>query len=140
MSRRRSRTGQMQVLYQMDLKNDYSDLELDYFLNNFDASSEEISYSNSELKYIEDTIPVLVENLEEIDSIIESNLKGWTLKRLAKVDRAILRIAVYEFIFRDDIPNEVSINEAIELAKTYGSKDSAKFINGILGSIYRGMN
>lgn len=133
MSRKRARIGQMQLLYQMDLLNNFEKEELELFIDNF-------SFSKDEKEYISETVPHMLENIQEIDSFIEKNLEGWSLKRLAKVDRAILRIAVFEMLYRDDIPVEVSINEAIELAKAYGSSDSQKFINGILGSVYRSIN
>ncbi|MBR1444623.1 MAG: transcription antitermination factor NusB [Firmicutes bacterium] len=77
------------------------------------------------------------ENIEDIDRIIGENTKGWKVERLAKVDLAILRIAVYEMKYDDDIPNQVAINEAVEMAKKYGEKKSSSFINGILGAINR---
>lgn len=94
-------------------------------------------FNKEEINYIAQTIPELLQNLDKIDELISNNLEGWSLNRLAKVDKEIIRIAIYEFLFRDDIPGEVSINEAIEIAKNYGSKDSSKFVNGILGAIYR---
>ena len=78
-----------------------------------------------------------MDKLDLVDETIEKNLKGWTMARLAKVDRQILRIAVYEFLYKDDIPEEVSINEAVEIARLYSSDEAPKFINGILGTIYR---
>ncbi|EGY76457.1 MAG: transcription antitermination factor NusB [Peptoniphilus sp.] len=133
MSRKKARIGQMQLLYQMDLTNKFDIKEVELFLDNF-------SFSDDEIEYINVAIPQLIDNIEEIDSVIEKNLEKWSFKRLAKVDRAILRIAVFEMLYREDIPEEVSINEAIEIAKVYGSLESQKFINGILGSIYRSIN
>ncbi|AKO94092.1 transcription antitermination factor NusB [Priestia filamentosa] len=75
------------------------------------------------------------ENKEEIDSLISANLEKWTLDRLANVDRIILRLAVYEMKYEEDIPQNVSINEAIELAKTFGDDQSGRFINGVLSKI-----
>ena len=82
-------------------------------------------------------MPDILDKLDLVDDTIEKNLKGWTMARLAKVDRQILRIAVYEFLYKDDIPEEVSINEAVEIARLYSSDEAPKFINGILGTIYR---
>ena len=82
-------------------------------------------------------MPDILDKLDLVDETIEKNLKGWTMARLAKVDRQILRIAVYEFLYKDDIPEEVSINEAVEIARLYSSDEAPKFINGILGTIYR---
>ena len=73
----------------------------------------------------------------EIDPIIEKYASGWTLERMANADRNLLRLCLYEMQNRDDIPSSVSINEAVEMAKKYSTIDSAKFINGILGSFSR---
>jgi N utilization substance protein B len=73
----------------------------------------------------------------QIDPVIEKYAAGWTLERMANVDRNLLRLAVFEILHREDIPPSVSINEAVELAKQYSTQDSAKFVNGILGSVVR---
>jgi transcription antitermination protein NusB len=73
----------------------------------------------------------------DCDAIIEKYAAGWTLERMANVDRNLLRLAVYEILRREDIPASVSVNEAVELSKKYSTTDSAKFINGILGSFLR---
>lgn len=73
----------------------------------------------------------------ECDAVIEKYAAGWTLERMANVDRNLLRLAIYEILRRDDIPASVSVNEAVELSKKYSTADSAKFINGILGSFLR---
>lgn len=75
------------------------------------------------------------EHAEEIDSLIEKHCIRWKKNRLAKVTISILRLAVFELLFMEDIPENVSINEAIELAKLYGGKEDASFINGVLGNI-----
>ena len=72
-----------------------------------------------------------------IDEHIQNNIEGWDIHRLARVDLSILRIAIYELLYRDDIPVQVSINEAIEISKKYSTEDSSKFINGILGGFVR---
>ena len=77
------------------------------------------------------------ENRASIDFLIKKYAAGWTLERMANADRNLLRLAIYEITHRDDIPPNVSINEAIELAKTYSTAESAKFINGILGAVMR---
>lgn len=74
---------------------------------------------------------------EEIDGIIEKYLKGWKLSRISKVNLAILRLAVYETDYVDNVPENVAINEAVELAKKYSGKEDSAFINGILGSYSR---
>lgn len=74
-------------------------------------------------------------NLDEIDEIINGNLVGWSANRISKVSRAILRLAVCEMKFCDDVPVGVAINEAVEIAKKYATKQDASYINGVLGTI-----
>ena len=90
-----------------------------------------------ETLYINDSVSTIKEHLEEIDKHIQDNLEGWSIYRLAKVDLAVLRIAIYEILYREDIPVEVSINEAVETVKKYSTEDSFKFVNGVLGSFVR---
>ena len=75
--------------------------------------------------------------LKDIDRMLEGYLKGWKVERLSKVDLQILRLAVYEMIYQDDVPPKVAINEAIELAKWFGTEDSGKFVNGVLGKMFK---
>ena len=71
----------------------------------------------------------------EIDVVLSDISEHWTVARMPLVDRSILRMAVYEILFLDDVPDSVSINEAVEMAKTYGGDDSSKFVNGVLGKL-----
>lgn len=73
--------------------------------------------------------------LDQIDALIQQVTQHWNLKRIALVEKNILRMGIYELLFREDIPKKVTINEAIEIAKIYGSEDSGKFINGILDRV-----
>lgn len=79
----------------------------------------------------------VLKNLEEIDALIQKYTQHWSLERIATVDRNILRFAIYEILYVEDIPAKVTINEAIEITKRYGDKDSGAFINGILDSIVK---
>ena len=74
-------------------------------------------------------------NLEQVDARMSEVSEHWVVSRMPLVDRNILRLAVFELLFLDDVPHSVTINEAVELAKTYGGEDSSKFINGVLGKI-----
>ncbi len=87
--------------------------------------------------YIEHTVNGVLDHLEEINEKIVANAPDWPLEQMAIVDRNILRIGVYELYFNDDIPAKVAINEAIEIAKSYGGPSSGKFVNGILGAMYK---
>jgi len=78
-----------------------------------------------------------IENTENIDKYIDGNLNGWQKSRLSYVVISILRLSLYEILYCDEIPSGVSINEAVELAKKYGSPEEASYINGVLGSVVR---
>ena len=88
-------------------------------------------------EFVTDFIALYYLHLEEMDSDISKKLKNWDFKRIAVLDKIILRMALVEFLFFPEIPPEVSMNEAIELAKKYSTEDSGKFINGLLDSIFR---
>lgn len=80
------------------------------------------------------------ENIEDIDKKIEDNVKGWSIKRISKVTLAILRLAIYEIMYEKNIPVSVTINEAVELAKIYGSTDDASYVNGVLSAVEKSDN
>ncbi|PIZ94711.1 MAG: transcription antitermination factor NusB [Candidatus Magasanikbacteria bacterium CG_4_10_14_0_2_um_filter_37_12] len=90
----------------------------------------------NEEEYIKNTVDGVLKNIKKIDKIIIKYAPNWPFEQMALVDRNILRIGVYELKINDQIPAKVAINEAIEIAKTYGGQSSGKFVNGILGSIY----
>ena len=85
--------------------------------------------------YIEKVFSGVYDNLEAIDAIISQNAIGWKIHRISKVSLCILRLAIFEIKYLEDIPNSVSINEAVELAKKYATKEDASFINGILSTV-----
>lgn len=85
--------------------------------------------------YARDIVDGIIDNSEEIDEQIETYAQGWSLARMPAVDRAILRIGVWEILFNDEIPAAVAIDEAVESAKTLSTDDSAGFVNGLLGKI-----
>lgn len=101
--------------------------------DNSKNNSDEISAEDK--KYIEQVTKGIAEKLEELDEKIKPYLKGWTMDRIGKTDLAILRLAVYEIFYREDIPYKVSINEAVELAKVFCDDSSPAFINGVLAGI-----
>lgn len=96
------------------------------------------SNTDNEKEYIQKVVNGVVENLSIIDDNILKNLKNWTINRIAKIDLAILRLAIYEILYLEDIPAKVSVNEAVELAKEYGGTDSKSFVNGLLAKIIEG--
>ncbi|ABS34724.1 MULTISPECIES: transcription antitermination factor NusB [Clostridium] len=142
MNRRKSREVAMRLLFQTTLNGE----NLEEALENLKdvRESEEITkekdYESVDLKdvdidYVKRIIKGIEENKEEIDEKIKGNLKNWKIERLSKVDLSILRLCTYELKFEEDIPNRVSVNEAIELAKKYSGEKSATFINGVLGKM-----
>jgi transcription antitermination protein NusB len=90
----------------------------------------------SEKKFIKDLVLKTIKNIKKIDKLILKHAPEWPLLQIAAIDRAILRLGIYELIF-SEIPPRVIINEAVELAKAFGSLNSSKFVNGVLGAIYK---
>ena len=89
-------------------------------------------------EYIEKVLRGVYENADELDKIITLNLKkSWTLNRISKTSHVILKLAIYEMKYVEDVPPRVAINEAVELAKKYGTESDAPFVNGLLGSVYK---
>lgn len=128
MSRRAARKHIFNIIFQIEFhKDDMNDVIEDYI------EQIEKNESPDDIFFIKKEARGILENQNQIDSIISNSTQNWTVERMAKVDIAILRIAVYEFIYSEDIPENVSINEAIELAKEFSSDKAPSFINGILG-------
>lgn len=93
--------------------------------------------AGSQTEYINSTVNCTIENVEKIDAVIEEFSKGWKVSRLAKVTLAVLRVAICEILYKDDIADSIAINEAVEIAKIYNDEKSAKFVNGVLASVHR---
>lgn len=89
--------------------------------------------------YIQDKFEKIRDKIPEIDEILNQASKGWKTSRMGKVDLTILRLASYEVLFDEDVPDKVAINEAVELAKKFGGDDSPSFINGVLGKVAAGV-
>ena len=94
----------------------------------------------TESTYSEECFKGVFENLADIDALIEQNLMGWKIERISKVSLSILRLAIFEMKYMNEIPESVAINEAVEIAKKYTNADESGFINGVLGSISRNTN
>jgi len=90
---------------------------------------------NKDTIYIQDKFEQILAHLTEIDAMVNEVAQGWKTSRMGKVDLTLIRLAVYEIKFEEDIPAGVAINEAVELAKSYGTDDSASFVNGILAKL-----
>ena len=139
--RRAGRIIALQGLYQFDIA-EKSREEIYEFADNYpvlktsegDVKEEFLGKSKS---FSKELINGVLENIEKLDSIIPVYLKNWKYDRILSLDRNILRIGVYELLFRGDIPYKVTINEAIELAKRFGDDKSGSFINGVLDNIVK---
>ncbi len=127
--RRRAREIALQVLYQLDISREDPGEALGVYFENFRPSEKA-------REFCQRLIEGVCQNREEIDRLIEENAENWTLKRMTVVDRNILRVATFELLHCPDIPFKASLNEAIELAKKFGTDDSGAFINGILDRIH----
>ena len=127
--RRRSRELAIKVLFHLEFSKDDPAEAFDLICNDFGAP-EGVKPFSKEL------VLGVCAYLKELDGLIGETSENWRLERIAKVDRSILRLAVYELLHRDDIPPKVSINEAVDLGKKFGTEESGAFINGILDKIY----
>ncbi len=123
----------MQVLYQWDFRGKPSAALPAIILQQMKEFGTGL---NDEVSYIDETINGVVDNVDEIDAVIKQYASHWPIDQMDIVDRNILRIGIYEMKFNDAVPAKVAINEAIEMAKSYGGQSSSKFVNGILGGIY----
>jgi transcription antitermination factor NusB len=111
------------------------EISKDFSIENVDAFIAENENENAEAEFIRDIGIKLVDNKETLDSLISKYSKGWSIVRISKIDLSILRVAIAEMLYRKDISKSISINEAVELAKTYGGENSPAFVNGVLGSV-----
>jgi N utilization substance protein B len=127
LERRRARHQALHILYQREITEESIGRILD-----------EASYSVEEGQLTGFALEVLTgveAHQVRLDRIIEGISENWVVSRMPLVDRSILRLAAYEMLYRDDVPDSVAINEAVEMAKVYGGEDSSKFVNGILGRL-----
>ncbi len=106
-----------------------------YFEDPASDDDRPVDFEEDDENYIKDKFDRIVAKMDELDAMINGHAKGWDTGRIGKVDLAILRLAIFEMVFDDDIPVGVAIDEAVELAKKYGQDESASFVNGILAGI-----
>ncbi len=133
MTRTAARESLMQMLFQMEAQNDFSEEAKIQFIQLNIEEEDQLAYFNT-------VFDSFVQNKEQIDSLIEEYSNGWKLSRLARVDLSVLRLCLAEFKFAPEgkaTPVNAAISEAVKMAKKFGSDDSGKFVNGILGKISR---
>lgn len=125
------RTALMQALYESEF---HPDRKLQDVLARRLA---ELEPSEDDQTYIEHAAAGLQKHRDEINKLIEKNAPEWPLDQIAAIDRAVLRLGIYEVLWSDEVPPKVAINEAVEIAKQYGGENSGSFVNGVLGTVYR---
>lgn len=126
MKRRTAREKALQTLFQIDINDIPPDDALEYVM---DQPVGDV--------YLNRLVHGVTEKKTVIDERIEKNLENWSFSRLAAVERAVLRIAAYEIFYEDEVPQSVAINEAVELANTFGDEKSGKFVNGVLSKMIK---
>ncbi|WP_300902336.1 transcription antitermination factor NusB [uncultured Clostridium sp.] len=134
MKRQKSREKAMELLFSMELsKNSYEET-LENFIEDY-----EVDLNTIDIDYIKNIIKVVTDNLEVIDEKIVGSLVNWKLDRISKVNLTILRLAVAEMMFVEDVPGSVAINEAVELTKKYSDEKSSSFVNGVLDKVLKSL-
>ena len=126
--RRRAREFALQILFQQDINRNNWEEGLKLFWELTPADPDVVTFTNV-------LVRGTIEHLKEIDHLIKKYAQNWDINRMAVVDRNLLRFSIYELLYFEEIPPKVTINEAIELAKTFGTQESGRFINGILDRI-----
>lgn len=135
-SRHLSRVGALQALFAADM---LGDLSLSSLLLNLEKNGTSVSRDDADTEFTDSLIRGVAAKRNDIDAIIEKAAPQWPLPKIAAIDRNILRIGLFELLFGESlaVPPKVALNEAIELAKTFGGDSSGRFVNGVLGSVYR---
>jgi len=126
--RRQAREIALQALYMIDFNDHWNEYLPGSFFNYFEAES-------SSKNFAEILIQGVLDNRSKLDSVITRASENWSIQRMARVDRSLLRVSCFELCCLPDVPKNVSINEAVEIAKRFGSEDSPMFINGVLDKI-----
>lgn len=138
MSRTHAREDAFKLIFEMEITKISGKDALRYLFDTVEKNNEmwaQDSISSSARKYLEEVVLGVEDKCSELDEKIEATLKDWTMKRISKISLSILRLAAYEIAFVDDIPNKVSVNEAVELTKKYAGKAESSFVNGVLGTL-----
>ena len=132
MKRKRSREIAMELLFSREISKNSSEETLGCFVEDYDMDWETI-----DLEYIKEVMKSVVDHKEEIDEIIKNSLINWTIDRVSKVNLTIVRLAIAEMLYINDVPEVVAINEAIELTKKYSDDKSVSFVNGALDKAFK---
>lgn len=132
MKRKRSREIAMELLFSMEISKNSYEQTIESFIENY-----EMDLKTIDLEYIKKVMKSVTDYKEEIDEIIKNSLINWTIDRVSKVNLTIVRLAIAEMLYIDDVPEVVAINEAIELTKKYSDDKSVSFVNGALDKAFK---
>lgn len=132
-ARRTGRERALQALYQLEMAEGTSPSEA--LKSAWAASAEEGKPDPDAVKFAEELVQGVQAHRAEIDQLIEKHSHNWRLDRMSRIDRNVLRLGVFELKYRPDIPKKVSINEAVELGKNFGTEESSAFVNGLLDRV-----
>ena len=132
MKRKRSREIAMELLFSMEISKNSYEQTIESFIENY-----EMELKTIDLEYIKEVMKSVTDYKEEIDEIIKNSLINWTIERVSKVNLIIVRLAIAEMLYIDDVPEVVAINEAIELTKKYSDDKSVSFVNGALDKAFK---
>ena len=127
MKRQKSREIAMELLFSMELSKNSIEETMEMFIENYEMSLDTI-----DMDYVRNVIEVTYKNKEEVDAIIEKSMTNWKKERISKVNLSILRLAIAEILYVNDVPGRLAINEAIELTKKYSDEKSKAFVNAVL--------
>lgn len=137
-NRHLSRSIALQTLFEWDFQHSQTKLSIE-IPHAVERNAEEFAPGIGDLSFAESLVSGVIENQEAIDDVIEKAAPDWPIEKIAMVDRNTLRVGLFELLYadRNEVPPKVAINEAIELAKTFGGENSGKFVNGVLGAVYK---
>ena len=138
-TRRKAREAALQFLFQDDFFDRVESSDHDELQLRFEKFSILYQVNRKARPYCLALLQGVLENLDTIDAAIRDNALNWRLERIAATDRNLLRISIYELLFADDVPAQVVINEAVEIAKRFGGEDSPAFVNGVLDAVQQSL-
>lgn len=128
------RTVAMQALFEWDFNNQSGDIQkiTEHAISEFAVGAEETEFTSQ-------LVQGVISNIEELDKVITQTAPEWPIQQITVVDRNVLRVGIYELMFSKEVPPKVVINEAVEMGKVFGGESSGKFVNGVLGTLYKKM-
>lgn len=133
MLRSQIREEVFKIVFRLPFAQEEMEEQISYALEELEGKSEE------NLQYIHDKAEGIIVHLPEIDEQIATNCEGWNVNRIGKAEIAIMRVAVYEMLYEEDVPNRVAINEAVELSKQYCDEEAKGFVNAVLGKVEKNL-